>query len=70
MNVGKLAACTENRTCYFYIVQATEIELSITMYNTRYILAKDGETWTNGAGNYFLMAQHLIDAVITSAFEK
>ena len=64
MTNEKLAAHTENRTFYFYIVNRKETELVITMYNTTYILVKDGDRWRNATSNYFSMAQHLIDAVI------
>ncbi|MBS1530914.1 MAG: hypothetical protein JSU01_11435 [Bacteroidetes bacterium] len=64
MNNEKLAANTGNRTFYFYLVQQKENEISITMYNTPYTLIKVGDNWQNAPGNYFSMAQHLIDAVI------
>jgi hypothetical protein len=66
MTSEKLAAHTENRTYYFYIVNRKDNELVITMYNTNYMLIKDGDGWKNAPGNYFSMAQHLIEAVIAA----
>jgi len=67
MNTPKFAAHSENRTFFFYVNEQKENEISITMYNTQYVLIKNGETWKNHHSNYFTMAQHLIDAVIHAA---
>jgi hypothetical protein len=66
MTNEKYAAHTQNKTFYFYITQQNDTEISITMYNTTYLLIRNGETWENHHSNYFSMAQHLIDAVIYS----
>lgn len=42
----------------------SDTEISISMYNTTYLLISNGQSWENHHTNYFLMAQHLIDAVI------
>lgn len=68
MTSEKLASHTENRTFYFYIVNQKDNELVITMYNTTYTLIREGDGWRNATSNYFSMAQHLIDAVITAAY--
>jgi hypothetical protein len=64
MSTEKLAAHTQNRTFYFTIVQQTEQEIRISMYNTSYTLVKQDAGWRNAPTNYFTMAQHLIDAVV------
>lgn len=70
MTNEKLAANTENRTFYFYVVLQKENEITISMYNTNYTLVKVDDKWQNASGNYFSMAQHLIDAVIKTVFAK
>jgi len=69
MNTGeKLAADTGDRIFYFYIVQKKENELSITMYSTPYTFIRDETGWRNASSNYFSMADHLINAVVKTAY--
>ncbi|GAA4907623.1 hypothetical protein [Mucilaginibacter defluvii] len=69
MSTEKLAAHTQNRTFYFTIVQQSEQEIRISMYNTSYTLIKQNVGWRNAPTNYFNMAQHLIDAVVEAVTE-
>lgn len=64
MSTEKLAAHTQNRTFYFTIIQQSEQEIRISMYNTSYTIVKQNVGWRNAPTNYFNMAQHLIDAVV------
>lgn len=64
MESQKLAANTENRTYYFYIVQQKDNEVSILMYSTPYTLVKNEDGWANHPANKLKMVQRLVDAVI------
>jgi hypothetical protein len=60
----KLAATTENRTYYFYLLNEKDGEVTINMYGTNYTLIRGESSWDNHGSNYFAMAPHLIDAIV------